>query len=546
MSEFKKQAPKDLTIIDQQDSLYHYARVISNTRFGHQPDSIAYCEDARHVQYCINFARDHKRTFRVRSGGHQHEGMCSGIGVIIIDLSKMNTIEYLGNDDHEAWIPAGKQLQSVYNELESRNRIIPGGGCQSVNVGGITQGGGWGLSIRNFGMTCDNIIEAEIVLANGCVEIVSEDYLPDLFWSLKGGGGGNFGVVTRFKFKLSTLTSKVTSFTLIWTKPKEVKAIVKKWMDVHALTGKSELNPALSSFCSMIVVDPGEKELDNDQKSLVNTRMGGQFYGSKKKLIKVLRKHFKSLIPCEADFAFLEEVSYKQKKKKPLTLRSEVQIESKKEPFSSLTKHQAVVADYLNPTAPLGMEAGEKCGSRNYRVLPKAPSSTCDRPHPHKVSSSFPKEYEKKDNKKMVEEIYNFLSKSCYYNDVNKYMSFHCLGGAVRKNPKDRVFAFSEKPYMLQIQCWWDDISNAFTNQSRNEEYVKWVAEFRTHISKLTEGSFINFVDKDLVKNPETPEGRLKLLRIYYGEKNLQKLRKHKTAFDAENLFEFEMSIPLL
>ncbi len=146
----------------------------------------------------------------------------------------------------------------------------------------------------------------------------------------------------------------------------------------------------------------------------------------------------------------------------------------------------------------------------------------------------------------MVEQIYDFLSKSCYYGDVNMYMSFHCLGGAVRKDPKDRVFAFSEKPYLLQIQCWWDDISNAFSNQARNEQYVQWVADFRTHLSPLTEGSFINFIDKDLVENPETPEGRLKLLEIYYGDKNLQKLRKFKSTFDTNNLFEFEMSIPLL
>lgn len=74
------------------DSLYHYARAILNTRFGHMPTSIAYCENAVHVSYCIDHCRDHKVPFRVRSCGHQHEGMSSRNGVVIIDLSKMNKI----------------------------------------------------------------------------------------------------------------------------------------------------------------------------------------------------------------------------------------------------------------------------------------------------------------------------------------------------------------------------------------------------------------------------------------------------------------------
>ncbi|MBL4605502.1 MAG: FAD-binding protein [Flavobacteriaceae bacterium] len=539
-SEFKNHAPKGLVIIEQKDSLYHYARVISNTRFGDQPNAIAYCKNASHVQYCINFSRDHKRTFRVRSGGHQHEGMCSGNGVIIIDLSEMNEIEYVKDNECEAWIPVGKQLESVYKELEKRNQTIPGGGCQSVNVGGITHGGGWGYSIRKLGMTCDNILEAEIVLANGCIETISEHHLSNLFWSLKGGGGGNFGVVTRFKFKLSWLTSKVTSFTLTWTEPNETKAVIKKWMDLHTLTGELELNPALSSSCTMIIIDPEKKKFRGGQVSLVHGRMGGQFYGSKNELVKLLRKYFDKYIPRKRDFTLLKEVSYDVKKK--------ILIDTHDESLSSLARHQSVVANFLNPTTTpeKGLEVSKKCGDRDLRILPNAPASTCDRPHPHKISSSFPKNYEKEDNKKMVEQIYEFLSKSCYYGDVNKYMSFHCLGGVVRENTNQSVFAFPEKPYLLQIQCWWDDISNAFTNQTRNEEYVKWVADFRFGLSPLTEGSFINFVDKDLVKNPETPIGRLKLLEIYYGEKNLKKLREFKSEYDAENLFEFEMSIPLV
>ena len=169
-------APMDLAVVLQSkwNPQYEAARAISNSKFDYKPSGIAYCKNIRHVQFCINFCNDNNIDFRVRSGGHQHEGMCSGNNLLVIALSEMHEIEYIEGKD-EAWIPVGKQLQYVYRELEARNYIIPGGGCQSVNVGGLTQGGGWGASVRKLGFTCDNILEAEMVLANGDIVRVSEN-----------------------------------------------------------------------------------------------------------------------------------------------------------------------------------------------------------------------------------------------------------------------------------------------------------------------------------------------------------------------------------
>ena len=135
IEDFIKNAPEALKIVAIGDPMYVYARVISNTRFGHMPACIAYCSEASDVQYCIDFCREYEVPFRIRSGGHQHEGMSSGNNVIVIDLSEMDTIEYLDHD--HAWIPVGKQLGKVYEELETRGQIIPGGGCQSVNVDSV-------------------------------------------------------------------------------------------------------------------------------------------------------------------------------------------------------------------------------------------------------------------------------------------------------------------------------------------------------------------------------------------------------------------------
>jgi len=530
--------PKNLIIIKQGDPLYHYARVISNSRLGYIPDSIAYCQTTEDVQYCVNHCRENDIAFRIRSGGHQHEGMCSGNGVFIIDLSKMDVIEYI--DDELAWIPVGKQLGKVYEELEERGQIIPGGGCQSVNVGGLTQGGGWGLSIRKFGMTCDSVLECEMILANGTLVKVSDENHPDLFWAIKGGGGGNFGVVTRFKFRVSSLAPRTTSFALLWKSPKEVKSVMKIWTSLHITSFK--LDPNLSTACGMMVANPAEEVLPNGQKSLVNARMGGLFYGSKKDLLDLLKNHFGDLIPEEDGFVEIQEKEYHSSLQKAKILTKNINVV----PLHSV---QSRIADFLNPTT---VDQGSiqnthrDCNDREYKVLPGAPASSCDRPHPHKVSSGFPKVNTIKQHHELIDKIYDFLANTCFYSDVNRYMSFHCLGGAVPKNADSNAFAFYDKPYMLQIQSWWDDSGNVFTNENRNTTYVKWVEDFRKNIGSHIEGAFINFVDYSLVPYPETPEGRLQLLTIYYGEKNTQKLREVKSKYDQNEVFKFRMSIPTL
>ena len=529
---FIDQFPKHIRIISIGDSLYHYARVISNTRFGHLPAMIAYCKAASDVQDCLAFCKAHTFPFRIRSGGHQHEGMSSGNRVLIIDLSEMDTIEYLDHD--HAWIPSGKQLGKVYSALEARGQIIPGGGCQSVNVGGLTQGGGWGPSIRKYGMTCDSVLEFEIVLANGTIAYPSATHLPDLFWALKGGGGGNFGVVTKFKFKLSSLGEVTTSFSLLWTERNEAIKALKIWTVIHA--DLTALDPALSTACGMMIADPKGANLPEGHLSAVHSRMGGLFYGSKDALLALLKKHFGDLIPEESGF-----VSLLEKKHHPFNKKN---LASQKETFS-LSRHQSVVSEFVNPTTPMYNPTvlHDRCGDRNLRVLPDAPASTCDRPHPHKVTSGFPKASTVQEHHALVEAIYEYLGRTCFYSDVSRYMSFHCLGGAVTHHPEQRAFAFPTKPYLLQIQCWWDDAGNAFTNEERNKTYVHWVVDFRKNLLPHIENAFINFVDKSLVPHSETPAGRLDLLEMYYGA-NFKKLREIKKNYDIDNLFDFEMSIP--
>lgn len=517
---------------------YHAAREISNSKFDYKPSGIAYCKNVTHVQYCINFCRENEIPFRVRSGGHQHEGMSSGDDVLVIALSEMYEIEYTKDKDgelgDEAWIPVGKKLQDVYDELETRNQIIPGGGCQSVNVGGLTHGGGWGVSIRKYGMTCDNVLEAEMVLADGQVVYPSASNHPDLFWGLKGGGGGNFGIVTRFKFKLRTLLSEkqphVTTFTYEWKKQEDTLEVMACWLKMQT---NEALNRDLSATCTMSV-----SPSDDDNPSSVKIRMGGLFYGSSAVLKDLLAEYFPAILLSEDKVeAKFEEKTYKPKLEKQLyTLDSALENTE-----VSFVAAQAYLADFLNPVAPAASALSKNAPSPDDKKLPAPPTVTCDAPHPHKITSGFPKVGV--DHFELAKKIHAYLAATEYRADVNQYMSFCCMGGAAYDNPAQRAFPWSDRPYVLQVQAWWNLSGDLKKDADRAKKYDAWVSDFRAAIQSDIEGAFINFVDQHLVENPHTPEGKLELLKFYYGD-NLPKLQQVKAQYDPAALFEFGMSIP--
>lgn len=537
-------APKDLVVIlESKWSLqYEASRAISNSKFDYKPSGIAYCKNISHVQFCTNYCRNNDIEFRIRSGGHQHEGMSSGNNILIIDLSEIHEITFITNKE-EAWIPSGKKLENVYQELEEKEYIIPGGGCQSVNVGGLTQGGGWGASIRKLGFTCDNILEAEMVLANGQIVYPSPTNFPDLFWGLKGGGGGNFGIVTRFRFKLTKLEGAMTSFSLKWEDPNDAKNAILHWMKMQR---ELDHYRNLSTACRMSIEAP----------NTILSRMGGQFYGTEKKLKNILKKYFGKLFDKGI---FEPKTKCFPPKKRTCNVEEDNLGTSKSEPTAelSLSDAQKYVAELLNPTNPFG-ELGliiENLSSSKEnsckplgKNLPKAPSVTCDNPHPHKVTSTFPRSVSKKESinldQEIVNRIHDYLSNSCYYEDVARYMSFHCMGGAVRDNPTGRAFPYADAPYMLQAQTWWNLSNDKSVDDDRKKAYNKWIECFRSSLGDAIHGSFINFVDKDIC-GPYEPSKRQAILTQYYTEKNLKKLIKIKQKYDPFNLFNFRLSIPL-
>ena len=190
------------------------------------PQAVVRCASASDVALVLGFARRNKLAVTPRSGGHGYTGDSATTGVVI-DVGDMAFIS-VGNGT--ATIGAGAKLVDIYDQLSSQGVCIPSGTCPTIGIAGITQGGGIGMVDRAYGLTCDSLVSAQVVLADGSVIDCDAGTHADLFWALRGGGGGNFGIVTSLTFA-TFATQDVVSFgaTFAWADAAAVIAAWQSW-----------------------------------------------------------------------------------------------------------------------------------------------------------------------------------------------------------------------------------------------------------------------------------------------------------------------------
>ncbi|MBL1077194.1 FAD-binding oxidoreductase [Nocardia sp. 2] len=186
------------------DSGYGSAKLAFNPLFDtRQPAAIARCADLRDVQACVELAARTRIPVAARGGGHSYAGYSTPDQGLIIDMSAVNTVAL--HSAETAVIGAGARLIDVYAGLAEAGRCLPAGSCPTVGIAGLTLGGGLGVLTGKYGLTCDTLVSAQIVTADGTARTASADSEPDLYWALRGGGGGNFGVVTAFTFRTTAM-----------------------------------------------------------------------------------------------------------------------------------------------------------------------------------------------------------------------------------------------------------------------------------------------------------------------------------------------------
>jgi FAD/FMN-containing dehydrogenase len=236
---------------------YDVSRAVFNAMIDRRPALIACCTTTDDVAAAVQFARETGLVAAVRSGGHSVAGLSVCDGGIVIDLGGLKTI---------AVDPATKTARAgggvLWGEFDAATQRYglhtPGGRVTSTGIGGFTTGGGYGWTSSKHGLACDNLLSAEVVLADGSIVTASEEENAELFWGIRGGGG-NFGIVTRFEFRLHELGPIVLAGLALWPLDRAAE-VTRAWRD-YAGAVSDDVSTAL-----VVVTAPPEDFVPADLK----------------------------------------------------------------------------------------------------------------------------------------------------------------------------------------------------------------------------------------------------------------------------------------
>jgi FAD/FMN-containing dehydrogenase len=235
-------------LIGPNDSAYDTVRKVYNGMIDRRPRLIARCVDVADVIASVNFGRENQLLISIRGGGHNVTGFAVCDDGLVIDLSRMKGI-HVDPTNRTLRVEGGCTWGDVDHATHAFGLAVPGGLISTTGVAGLTLGGGIGHLTRKYGLSCDSLISADVVLANGNMMTAYATQNSDLFWALRGGGG-NFGVVTSFKFKLHPV-STVVAGPVFWSIDKARDAL--RFYRDYMAKAPDDLN----AFFAFLIVPPG-------------------------------------------------------------------------------------------------------------------------------------------------------------------------------------------------------------------------------------------------------------------------------------------------
>jgi FAD/FMN-containing dehydrogenase len=424
------------------DPDYAQARASYNARFALSPAAIAFCRTSADVRGALQRARELGHEVRARCGRHSYEAFSLVDGGLVVDVSPMREIR-VDRGRGTARVGAGWTLGDLYAELWRHGVTIPAGTCPGVGICGLTLGGGIGFLTRELGLTCDALESTELVTAEGEVIRADRGTHADLFWALRGGGGGNFGIVTAFDFRVRPV-AEVSVFRISWPWPavEEVIDAWQRWAPVadERLTSSLEVGTARSRSLAAL----------------------GQFTGA------------------EGEAASLLTPLTRVGAKPVVTLR--------RVPFDE------AVRGFAGPHAE--PRSFKNTGSYVYDPLPP----------------------------RAIAILADALTRSP---GAANGLEFLALGGAAaRVAPDATAYVHRKAAYLLQYQASWK-------RREELQENVRWANALRSALLPYTAGTYVNFVDTDIVDWPVA----------YYGE-NLARLARIRAKYDPRGVFRFPHAIP--
>lgn len=437
------------------------------------------------IQATILCTRKHGLQIRVKSGGHDYEGLsflCK-TQFVIIDLINLRDIS-INLQDETAWVQSGATLGELYYAIAQKSGVhgFPAGICPSVGVGGHFSGGGIGTMMRKHGLAADNVLDAYMIDVNG--RILDRNAMgEDLFWAIRGGGGASFGVIVAWKIKLVRVPKIVTVFTVQKKLDQEGTTLVHKWQ---------EIAPRLPSDLFMrVVIQNGDGETNGTVVALFNSL----FLGSKFKLIPLMGKEFPELGLQQENctqMSWIESALY----------------------FAGSSRGQPLEV-LLNRTVQYKSNFKAKSDFVEQRI----PESALK-----EIWEKFPKE-------QLV------------------YMIMDPLGGKMDEISDSEIPFPHRKGnlYNIQYMVKWDE--NGLEASRRHMNWIGDLYKYmKPYVSKSPRAGYVNYRDLDLGINLHENASYLQARtwgRKYFKD-NFKRLASAKSQVDPENFFRSEQSIPLL
>ncbi|KAG6639569.1 hypothetical protein CIPAW_10G110100 [Carya illinoinensis] len=259
-----------------------------NTTSTPKPVIIVTPTEESHVQGAVICAKKNGIHLRIRSGGHDYEGVSyvSQDPFVILDMFNLRSV-VVDAKEETAWVQVGATLGEVYYNIWQNSKLhgFPAGVCSTVGVGGHLSGAGYGFMVRKYGLTTDNVLDAKIVDVNG--KILDKTSMgEDLFWAIRGGGGASFGVILAFKIKLVPVPEKVTVFRAERSLEENATDIVYRWQQVAPTTD--------DNLFMRMLIQPVTSKVKKGEKT-IRASIVALFLGKADDLITLLSKEFPEL-----------------------------------------------------------------------------------------------------------------------------------------------------------------------------------------------------------------------------------------------------------
>jgi len=514
----KGKAPQVLVDCGPDKKKYDDHRQVFNRKFQFRPTAIVLCECTEHVQQVVNIARDADHKIRVRSGGHDHEGECSGTDTILIDLSKMKSVK-VEKATGLARIQPGIRFLELVPKLGEKGVCIPHGTCATVGIAGFTMGGGWGPWTRRYGMCCESLVGATIVLGDGeAVELTPGCKQEELLWALRGGGGMSYGIVTELVFQTFELPKETIKFEVNWDHSSAFK-VLKLWEGLIA-PGK---NPNLIGTNLKIMAIPKPKK-GNIKESVHKCTFYGYYTGTQVELKAEMKIWFEKLPPT--DIISPDDNNDKTKQKafsawdRVSTVKKLQSANAPKRLFSMLD---------LDSPHPLRAE-----------TIPP----DLDAPAPHKITSRVVAESGWND--KGRETLIRSIESDLLYDlgEEAQLLTYVTLGAITgnfypkyKEYPQGSAFPYKKRPFFIQYQAWWDQGADGIKegNKHNVHKYTNraedWIEECRKEDFPETSGSFISFKDASVPTRNYFMQSyeQLKMIKDMHSKDPENRFRSRKT-----------------